>query len=163
LEERLAKLGSGVAVIEVGAVTEIEMKEKKLRTENALNAAKAAMAEGIVPGGGVTYIKIIPAIKAYVDTLSDDMKTGAAIILKALEEPARQIAENAGTEGSLVVAEVKRRPAGVGFNVVTDEYTNMMVAGIVDSAKVARLALQSAASVSAALLTIEVGITDIKK
>ena len=163
LSERLAKLGSGVAVIEVGATTEVEMKEKKLRVENALGAAKAAMAEGIVPGGGITYIKIIPAIKAYVNTLSDDMKTGAAIILNALEVPARQIVENAGMEGDRVIAEVKRRPAGVGFNVMTKEYTNMMEAGIVDSAKVVRLALQSAASISAVLLTTEVGITDTRK
>jgi len=163
LEERLAKLGGGVAVIKVGAVTEVEMKEKKLRTENALNAAKAAIAEGIVPGGGSVYINILPAIKAYVETLSGDMKTGAAIILKALAEPARQIAENAGMEGNLVIAEVKRRPPGVGFNAVTGEYTNMMAAGIVDSARVARLSLQAAASVSAALLTVEVGVTDTKQ
>ena len=163
LEERLAKLVSGIAVIKVGAATEIEMKEKKLRIENALNAAKAAVAEGIVPGGGVTYINIVPAIKVYMETLSGDMKTGASIILKALVEPARQIAENAGMEGSSVIAEVRRRPAGVGFNAVTKEYTNMMEAGIVDSAKVVRLALQYASSLSAVLLTLEVGITDTKK
>lgn len=162
LEERLAKLGSGVAVIKVGAVTEPEMKEKKLRIENALRTAKAAVAEGIIPGGGVAYINIIPAIKAYIKTLSGDMKTGAAIIQKALEQPARQIAENAGMEGSLVVSEVKRRPVGIGFNAVTEKYTNMMEAGIVDSAKVARLALQSAASISVLLLTIETGVTDTK-
>jgi chaperonin GroEL len=163
LEERLAKLVSGVAIIKVGAATEIEMKEKKQRIENARNAAKAAVAEGIVPGGGVAYINTIPAIKAYIETLSGDMKTGAAIILKALVEPARQIAENAGLEGSSVIAEVKQRPAGVGFNAVTKEYTNMMEAGIVDSAKVVRLALQYAASLSAVLMTVEVGVTDTKK
>ncbi len=163
LEERLAKLGSGVAVINVGAANEIEIKEQKLRIEKAISAAKAAVAEGIVPGGGVAYISILPAIKAYVGSLSGDMKTGAAIILKALVEPARQIAENAGMEGSTVIAEVKRRPAGFGFNAVKGEYTNMLEAGIVDPAKVVRLALQSAASISAVLLTVEVGITDTKK
>ena len=163
LEERLAKLSSGVAVIKVGAATEIEIREKKLRVEHALSAARAAMAEGIVPGGGVAYINIMPAIRAYVETLSGDMKTGAAIILKALVEPARQIAVNAGMEGSSIIAEVKRRPAGVGFNAVTKEYTNMMASGIVDSAKVVRLALQSAASVSAVLLTVEAGVADSKK
>ncbi len=128
-----------------------------------VNAAKAAVAEGIVPGGGVAYINIIPAIKAYMKTLSGDMKTGAAIILKALVEPARQIAENAGMEGSSVIAEVKRRPAGVGFNAATEEYTNMMEAGIVDSAKMVRVALQYAASLSAVLLTVEASVTETKK
>lgn len=163
LEERLARLASGVAVIKVGAVTETEMKEKKLRIEDALNAAKAAVAEGIVPGGGLAYIVIIPVVKAYVETLSGDMKTGAAIILKALMEPARQIAENAGMEGSTVIAEVQRRAAGIGFNAATGEYTNMIEAGIVDSAKVTRLALQNAASVSAVLLTTEAGVTYTKE
>lgn len=162
LQERLAKLVSGVAVIKVGAVTETEMKEKKLRIENAVSAAKAAVAERIVPGGGVAHINIIPAIKAYLKTLSGDMQTGAGIILKALAEPARQIAENAGMEGSTVIAELKQRPAGVGFNAVTKEYTNMMEAGIVDSAKMVRLGLQFAASLSAVLLTVEAGITDTK-
>lgn len=163
LQERLAKLVSGVAVIQVGAVTELEMKEKKQRIENARNAAKAAAAEGIVPGGGVAYINILPAIKAYRETLSGDMKTGAGIILKALVEPAGQIAENAGMAGRSVIAEVKRRPAGIGFNAVTKEYTNMMEAGIVDAAKVVRLALQYAASLSAILLTVEAGIMETKK
>jgi chaperonin GroEL len=162
LEERLAKLDKGVAIIKVGAATEIEMKEKKLRIENAVHTAKAAVAEGIVPGGGVVFINIIPAIKAYVETLSGDMKTGATIILKALVEPARQIAENAGMEGSSVIAEIRRCPAGFGFNVMTGEYTNMLEAGVVDSARVVRLALQSAASLSAALLTVEAGVTNIK-
>jgi chaperonin GroEL len=117
----------------------------------------------LVGGGGVAYINIIPAIKAYMETLSGDMKTGASIILKALVEPARQIAEDAGMEGSSVIAEVRQRPAGVGFNAMTKEYTNMMEAGIVDSAKVVRLALQYASSLSAVLLTLEVGITDTKK
>lgn len=160
LEERLAKLSSGVAVINVGAATEIEIREKKLRVEHALSAARAAVAEGIVPGGGVAYIHIMPAIKAYVEALSGDMKTGAAIILKALVEPARQISVNAGMEGSSIIAEVKRRRPGVGFNAETKEFTDMMASGIVDSAKVVRLALQSAASISTALLTVEAGVTD---
>jgi len=152
-----------VAVIKVGAATESEIREKKLRVEHALSAARAAVAEGIVPGGGVAYINIMQAIGAYVETLSGDMKTGAGIILKALAEPARQNAVNAGMEGNSIIAEVKRRPAGVGFNVVTKEYTNMMASGIVDSAKVVRLALQSAASVSAVLLTVEAGVADTKE
>lgn len=163
LEERLAKLSSGVAVLKVGAATEIEIREKKLRVEHALSAARAAVAEGIVPGGGVAYIDIMPAIRAYVESLSGDMKTGAAIILKALVEPARQNAVNAGMEGSSIIAEVMRRPAGVGFNALTKEYTNMMASGIVDSAKVVRLALQSAASVSTVLLTVEAGVADTKE
>jgi chaperonin GroEL len=117
----------------------------------------------LVGGGGVAYINIIPAIKAYMETLSGDMKTGASIILKALVEPARQIAENAGMEGSSVITEVRQRPVGVGFNAMTKEYTNMMEAGIMASAKVVRLALQYASSLSAVLLTLEVGITDTKK
>lgn len=163
LEERLAKLASGVAVINVGAATEVEMKEKKQRIEDALHAAKAAVAEGIVAGGGIAYVNTIPAVKAYVETLSGDRKTGAAIILRALEEPARQIAENAGLDGGAVIAELMRHPAGVGFNVLTEEYINMMEAGIVDSAKVTRLALQNAASVSTVLLTTEAVVTDTKE
>lgn len=160
LEERIAKLGSGMAIIKVGAVTAIEQKEKKQRLENALNCAKAAAVEGIVPGGGSAYIHIIPAIKAFAETLSGDMKTGAQIIQKALEEPARQIAENAGCEGSAVIARIEGLPPGFGFDVLTEQYTHMLGAGIVDSARVVRLTLQSAASVSAALLTVEAGITD---
>ena len=163
LEERLAKLISGVAVISVGGATEIEMKEKKLRIEDALNAARAAVAEGIIPGGGIAYIKTEPVIKAYVKTLSGDTKTGAEIILKALKEPTRQIAENAGMDGSAVIAQLMRHPTGIGFNAATGEYTNMMEAGIVDPAKVTRLALQSAASVSAVLMTTEAGITGVKE
>lgn len=162
LEERLAKLGGGVAIIHVGAVTETEMKEKKQRIENALNTAQAAIAEGIVPGGGITYLSILPALKAYVASLSGDMKTGATIVLKSMSIPTFQIAENAGKEGSTVVAKIKQQPIGIGFNVLTEEYTNMVAAGVVDSARVLRLALQSAASVSAVLLTVEVGITDTK-
>ena len=163
LQERLAKLSGGVAVIKVGAATETELKEKKLRIEDALNATKAAVEEGIVSGGGVALVNTIPAVEAYVDTLSGDVKTGAAIIRRALEEPVRQIAENAGLEGSVVVAEVKKSAVGVGFNAATEEYVNMIEAGIVDPAKVTRSALQNAASASAMLLTTEAGIVDIKE
>ena len=163
LQERLAKLAGGVAVIKVGAATETELKERKLRIEDALNATKAAVEEGIVAGGGVALVNAIPAVDAYVDSLSGDVKTGAAIIRRALEEPVRQIAENAGLEGSVVVAEVKKSPVGVGFNAATEEYVDMIGAGIVDPAKVTRSALQNAASASAMLLTTEAGIVDIKE
>ena len=163
LQERLAKLAGGVAVIKVGAATETELKERKLRIEDALNATKAAVEEGIVSGGGVALVNTIPAVKAYVDTLAGDVKTGAAIIARALEEPVRQIAENAGLEGSVVVAEVKKSGVGVGLNAATEEYVNMIEAGIVDPAKVTRSALQNAASASAMLLTTEAGIVDIKE
>ena len=161
--ERLAKLAGGVAVIKVGAATETELKERKLRIEDALNATKAAVEEGIVAGGGVALANTIPAIAAYVDTLSGDEKTGAQIIKRALEEPVRQIAENAGFEGSVVIAEVKNRDAGVGFNAATEEYVDMIEAGIVDPAKVTKSALMNAASASALLLTTEAGIVDIKE
>jgi len=163
LQERLAKLAGGVAVIQVGAATETELKERKLRIEDALNATKAAVEEGIVAGGGVALVNAIPAVKKYVETLSGDEKTGAAIIMRALEEPVRQIAENAGLEGSVVVAEVKNSKTGVGFNASTEEYVDMIGAGIVDPAKVTRSALQNASSASAMLLTTEAGIEDIKK
>ncbi|MDD7602629.1 MAG: chaperonin GroEL [Firmicutes bacterium] len=163
LQERLAKLSGGVAVIKVGAATETELKEKKLRIEDALNATKAAVEEGIVSGGGVALVNTIPAVAAYVETLSGDVKTGAAIIKRALEEPVRQIAENAGCEGSVVVAEVKKSAVGTGFNAATEEYVNMIESGIVDPAKVTRSALQNAASASAMLLTTEAGIVDIKE
>ena len=163
LQERLAKLAGGVAVIQVGAATETELKERKLRIEDALNATKAAVEEGIVSGGGVALVNAIPAVAEYVETLSGDVKTGAAIIKRALEEPVRQIAENAGLEGSVVVAEVKKSAIGVGFNAATEEYVDMIEAGIVDPAKVTRSALQNAASASAILLTTEVGIVDIKE
>ena len=163
LAERLAKLSGGVAVINVGAATKVELKEKKLRIENAVSAAKSAIAEGIVPGGGSIYLHILPAIKAFAATLSGDIRTGVEIILKALEAPTRQLAENAGREGSLVISEIKRQPAGFGFNAITGEINNMTAAGIVDSAMVASLAIQTAASVSTALLTIEVGIAEVKE
>ena len=163
LQERLAKLSGGVAVIKVGAATETELKERKLRIEDALNSTKAAVEEGIVSGGGVALVNTIGAVSDYVKTLSGDVKTGALIIERALEEPVRQIAENAGIEGSVVVAEVKKSEAGIGFNAATEEYVNMIDAGIVDPAKVTRSALQNAASASAMLLTTEAGIVDIKE
>ncbi|WP_312648643.1 chaperonin GroEL [Aminipila sp.] len=163
LQERLAKLAGGVAVIQVGAATETELKERKLRIEDALNATKAAVEEGIVAGGGVALANAIPAVKKYVESLTGDEKTGAAIIMRALEEPVRQIAENAGFEGSVVVSEVKNSKVGVGFNAATEEYVDMISAGIVDPAKVTRSALQNASSASAMLLTTEAGIVEIKK
>ncbi len=162
LQERLAKLSGGVAVIQVGAATETELKEKKLRIEDALNATRAAVEEGIVPGGGVAFVNVIDAVKAYAQTLAGDTKTGAEIIVRALEEPVRQIAENAGFEGSVVVAEVKKSGKGIGFNAATEKYEDMMKAGIVDPTKVTRSALQNAASASALLLTTEAGVVEIK-
>jgi len=162
-QERLAKMAGGVAVIKVGAATETELKERKLRIEDALNATKAAVEEGIVAGGGVALVNAIPAVAAYVDGLSGDAKTGGQIIVRALEEPVRQIAENAGYEGSVVVAQVKDSKEGTGFNAATEEYVDMIGAGIVDPAKVTRSALQNAASASAMLLTTEAGVTDVKE
>ncbi len=163
LQERLAKLAGGVAVIQVGAATETELKERKLRIEDALNATKAAVEEGIVAGGGVALANAIPAVAKYVKTLAGDEKTGAAIIMRALEEPVRQIAENAGFEGSVVVAKVKSSKSGIGFNAATEQYMDMITAGIVDPAKVTRSALQNAASASAMLLTTESCVADIPK
>ena len=162
-QERLAKMAGGVAVIKVGAATETELKERKLRIEDALNATKAAVEEGIVAGGVTALANAIPAVSAYVNTLEGDAKTGGQIIVRALEEPVRQIAENAGYEGSVVVAQVKGSKSGVGFNAATEEYVDMIEAGIVDPAKVTRSALQNAASASAMLLTTEAGVTDIKE
>jgi len=163
LQERLAKLSGGVAVIKVGAATETELKERKLRIEDALNATKAAVEEGIVAGGGVALCSAIPAVTKYIEGLEGDERTGAKIIERALEEPVRQIAENAGFEGSVVVAEVKKQQVGYGFNAATEEYVDMIEAGIVDPVKVTRSALQNAASASAMLLTTEAGIVDIKE
>ncbi len=163
LQERLAKLAGGVAVINAGAATETELKDKKLRLEDALNATRAAVEEGIVSGGGVALIGAIPTVTKYADSLEGDMRTGAKIVERALEEPVRQIAENAGFEGSVVVSKVKESPEGVGFNAASDEYVNMIDAGIVDPVKVTRSALQNAASVSGMLLTTEAGITEIKE
>ena len=158
LQERLAKLSGGVAVIEVGAATEVEMKDKKLRIEDALNATRAAVEEGIVAGGGTTFIDIIPAL----DTLeaTGDVQTGINLVKRAVEEPVRQIAYNAGLEGSVVVEKVKNTDAGVGFNALTEEYVDMVKAGIVDPAKVTRSALQNAASIAALVLTTETIVAD---
>lgn len=163
LQERMAKLSGGVAVIKAGAATETELKEKKLRLEDALNATRAAVEEGIVAGGGVSLIGAIQAVSDYAANQEGDMKTGAKIVQRALEEPVRQIAENAGFEGSVVVAEVKNAKSGVGFNAATEEYVDMIKAGIVDPVKVTRSALQNAASVAGMLLTTEAGVTEIIK
>ena len=164
LQERLAKLAGGVAVIKVGAATEIEMKEKKLRIEDALAATKAAVEEGIVAGGGTALINAMPAVEALIGTLEGDEKTGAKIVLRALEEPVRQIAANAGLEGSVIIDNIKRADkAGYGFDAFKEEYTDMISAGIVDPAKVTRSALQNAASVAAMVLTTESLVTDIKE
>ena len=163
LQERLAKLSGGVAVINAGAASETELKEKKLRLEDALNATKAAVEEGIVAGGGVSLIRAIEAVKKYADEQEGDMKTGARIVERALEEPVRQIAENAGFDGAVVVAEVKKAEGNVGFNAANEEYEDMIEAGIVDPVKVTRSALQNAASVASMLLTTEAGITQIKE
>ena len=163
LQERLAKLSGGVAVINAGAATETELKEKKLRLEDALNATRAAVEEGIVAGGGVSLIRAIEAVKAYADKQEGDMKTGAKIVERALEEPVRQIATNAGFDGAVIVAEVKKAEGNVGFNAANEEYQDMIKAGIVDPVKVTRSALQNASSVAGMLLTTEAGITQIKE
>ena len=162
LQERLAKLAGGVAVINVGAATELEMKEKKLRIEDALNATRAAVQEGIVPGGGIALITAIPALKEYAQTLAGDEKTGAIIVLKAIEMPLRQIANNAGLDGAVILHEVlKSDNPNYGFNALTDEYVDMVEAGIIDPTKVTRSALENAASVASVLLTTESIVADI--
>ncbi len=160
LQERLAKLAGGVAVIKVGAATETEMKEVKLRIEDALAATKAAVEEGIVAGGGTSYINIIPEVEKLLDTVDGDEKTGIQIVLRALEEPVKQIAKNAGLEGSVIVDKVKSQDAGIGYNALTEEYVDMLSAGIVDPVKVTRSALQNAASVAAMVLTTESLVAD---
>ncbi len=160
LQERLAKLSGGVAVIRVGAATEVEMKERKLRIEDALNATRAAVEEGIVSGGGLAFINAIDDVKKVVDELEGDYKTGALIVMRALEEPLRQIAKNAGYEGSIILSEVRRN--GLGFNALTGEYEDLLKTGIVDPTKVTRSALQNAASVSALFLTTEAAVVEIK-
>ncbi len=163
LQERLAKLSGGVAVIKVGAATEIEMKEKKMRIEDALAATKAAVEEGIVAGGGTALINAMPKVKELVDQLDGDEKTGAQIVLKALEEPVRQIAVNAGLEGSVIIDNIVRsRKVGYGFNAYTEEYVDMIPEGIVDPTKVTRSALQNAASVASMVLTTESLVADKK-
>ena len=164
LQERLAKLSGGVAVIKVGAATEIEMKEKKLRIEDALAATKAAVEEGIVAGGGTALMNAIPDVEAAIANAEGDEKTGMAIVLKVLEEPVRQIAANAGLEGSIIVEKIKESDKlGYGFNALTEEYVDMLSAGIIDPAKVTRSALQNAASVASMVLTTESLVADIKE
>ncbi len=161
LQERLAKLSGGVAVIEVGAATETEMKERKLRIEDALNATRAAVEEGIVAGGGTVLINAIPAVDSVIEALEGDEKTGALIIRRSLEEPVRQIAINAGLEGSIVVEKVRNSDSGVGFDALSEKYVAMLDAGIVDPTKVTRSALQNAASISALFLTTEAAVADL--
>lgn len=158
LQERLAKMSGGVAVIEVGAATEVELKDKKYRLEDALNATRAAVEEGIVSGGGTTLIDILPALDEFKE--EGDIQTGINLVKRAVEAPLRQIAENAGLEGSVIVAQVKSSEDGVGFNALKEEYVDMVKAGIVDPAKVTRTALQNAASIAALVLTTETLVAD---
>ena len=162
LQERLAKLAGGVAVIEVGAATEIEMKEKKLRIEDALSATKAAVEEGVLPGGGTAYVNVIPKVEKLLETVSEDEKIGVRIILKALEEPVKQIAENAGLEGAIILDKVKNSKPGVGFDAAKEEYVDMKKAGIVDPTKVTRSAIENAESVASMILTTESIMTEKK-
>jgi len=155
LQERLAKMSGGVAVIKVGAATEVEMKEKKLRIEDALAATRAAVEEGIVAGGGTAFINAMPAVEAHMNSLEGDEKVGAKTVLRALEEPVRQIAFNAGVEGSVIVNKIKASEVGIGYNALTEEYMDMLKNGIVDPTKVTRSALQNAASVASMVLTTE--------
>jgi chaperonin GroEL len=161
LQERLAKLSGGVAVIKVGAATETEMKEKKLRIEDALAATRAAVEEGIVAGGGTSFINALPRVQALIADQSGDIKTGIRIVLKALEEPVRQIAANAGLDGSVICEKVKNSEPGIGFDALNEQYVDMMENGIVDPAKVTRSALQNAASIASILLTTEAVVGDI--
>ena len=162
LQERLAKLAGGVAVIKVGAATEAEMKEKKLRIEDALNATKAAVEEGIVAGGGTAYLNAIPAVKKLLNTVDGDEKTGVQIVLRALEEPVRQIAANAGFDGAVIVDKImSSKKVGYGFDAYNEKYVDMMSAGIVDPKKVTRSALQNAASIASVILTTESVVADI--
>ena len=163
LQERLAKLAGGVAVIKVGAATEMELKEKKLRMEDALAATRAAVEEGIISGGGSAYIHCIPEVSKVVESLTGDEKTGANIILKALEAPLRQIVNNAGLEGSVIVSQVKGKETNYGFNALTGEFVNMIDAGILDPAKVTKSALLNANSVASTVLTTEAVVGDITK
>ena len=163
LQERLAKLSGGVAVIKVGAATEAEMKEKKLRIEDALNATRAAVEEGIVAGGGTAYLNVIPEVAKLVDTVEGDEKTGVRIVLKALEEPVRQIAANAGFDGGVIINEIQKSgKIGYGFDAYNEVYCDMMSAGIVDPTKVTRSALQNAASIASVILTTESVVADKK-
>lgn len=161
LQERLAKLAGGIAVIRVGAATEVEMKEKKDRVDDAQHATKAAVEEGILPGGGVAFIRCIPAVEALAETLPVDERTGARIIVKALSAPLRQIAANAGLEGSIILQKVQQQSGNQGYNALTDAYVDMLEAGILDPMKVARLALENACSIAGMLLTTEAVIADL--
>ena len=163
LQERLAKIAGGVAVIEVGAATEVEMKEKKLRIEDALSATKAAVEEGIVAGGGTALVNIMPSVEKCLNDLTEEEKIGAKIVLKALEEPVRQIATNAGLEGAVILNKIKQSEYGIGFNAAKEEYVDMKKAGIVDPTKVTRSALQNAASIASMILTTESVVTDKKE
>ena len=164
LQERLAKLAGGVAVVKVGAATEAEMKEKKLRIEDALNATKAAVEEGIVPGGGTAYLNVIDDVAALLESTEGDERTGVKLVVRALEEPVRQIAENAGFEGSVVVDKIRsKKKAGWGFDAYNETYCDMIKEGIVDPCKVTRSALQNAASVASIVLTTEAVVADIKE
>ena len=163
LQERLAKLAGGVAVIQVGAATETELKERKLRIEDALAATRAAVEEGIVPGGGTVLLNVIPKVKALLNETNGDERTGVNIIVKALEEPVRQIAINAGLEGSVIVENVKNAEIGIGFDALSEKYVNMLESGIVDPTKVTRSALQNASSVASMVLTTEAAVADVTK
>ncbi|NLV88249.1 MAG: chaperonin GroEL [Tissierellia bacterium] len=163
LQERLAKLSGGVAVIQVGAATETELKERKLRIEDALAATRAAVEEGIVPGGGTVLVDSIPAVEKLLETAEGDERTGISIIVRALEEPVRQIAANAGLEGSVIVEKVREEADGIGFDALNERYVNMIEAGIVDPTKVTRSALQNASSVAAMVLTTEGAVVDVEK
>jgi chaperonin GroEL len=161
LQERLAKLAGGVGVIRVGAATEVEMKEKKYRVDDAQQATACAIEEGIIPGGGVAFVRCIPVVNTLADTLEGDEQTGAKLIARALSAPLRQIAENAGQEGYVTLMHVEKLPEYSGYNALTGEYVDMMKAGILDPAKVARLALENAVSIASMLLTTEAIIADI--
>ena len=164
LLERLAKLAGGVAVIKVGAATEVEMKEKKLRIEDALNATKAAVEEGIVAGGGTALINVIPAVEATFDSLEGDELTGARIVAKALTAPMKQIADNAGLDGAVIISKIREsNKVGYGFDAYNEKYCDMMESGIVDPAKVTRCALQNAASIASTVLTTEAVVSDKKE
>ena len=163
LQERLAKLAGGVAVIEVGAATEVEMKDKKLRIEDALSATKAAVEEGILPGGGTAYVNVLPEVEKLLNTVPENEKIGVKIIIKALEAPVKQIAENAGLEGAVILDKVKAQKPGFGFDAAKEEYVDMKKSGIVDPTKVARSAIQNAESVASMILTTERIITDKKE
>ena len=163
LQERLAKLAGGVAVIQVGAATETELKERKLRIEDALAATRAAVEEGIVPGGGTVLLNVISKVKALLEETNGDERTGVNIIVKALEEPVRQIAINAGLEGSVIVENVKNAEVGIGFDALSEKYVNMLESGIVDPTKVTRSALQNASSVASMVLTTEAAVADVTK